>query len=123
SAVELARNPNRFSRNPIPDTRYPSSRNWQPFQYPLNQILRLEFFRFRLVRNDDAVAHHVEDDRLDVLRGDIAAAFEEGLRSRSLDQRDCRPRAGTELDQAGHFEAVLRRVAGRLHDIDDVVLD
>src|SRR5882762_6755378 len=44
--------------------------------------LRRDLLRFRLVGDDQAVAHHIQRDRLDVVRQHVVPAVEERMRSR-----------------------------------------
>ena len=65
---------------------------------PLEDGLGVQVLRLRLVGDADAMAQDVVADGLDVLRGDVAAAFEESVGLRGQGQVDRRPGAAAVLD-------------------------
>src|SRR5262245_30853247 len=80
--------------------------------------------RLGLVRDQDAVAKHVVRDRLDVVRRDVAAARQEGLRLGDLDQRDRGAHRGDVVDQRRQVGQVGGLGIARGGDqVDRVALD
>ena len=69
------------------------------------------------------MAEHVGADRLHVLRRDVAATLEEGVRLGGEGQVERRARRGAILDEGAQVELVGLRLARGEDDVDDVVLD
>src|SRR5579862_2889690 len=77
-----------------------------------------------LVREDDAVAEHIDAHGLDVLGRDVAAVAQERVRARREVEVDRRTRARAERDEVRELaQAVRLGLARRVHDAHDIVAD
>ena len=94
----------------------------KPGEDALHDGLAGQFLGLGLVADDDAVAQHVQADVLHVLRRDVAAPVQEGVRAGGERQVDRRARAGAAADHAVELELVAGRVARGEHHVHDVVL-
>src|SRR5262249_47508750 len=89
----------------------------------LHHLVGVDLLGLGLVGDDDAVAQHVGTDRLHVLRRDVAAALEEGVRLGGEGEVERRARRGAVLDERTEIQLVGLRLARGEDDADDVVLD
>ena len=77
-----------------------SSRHFDDFEHAAHDVLGRDLLGLGLVAEHDAVAQHVGADRLDVLRGDVAAVAQERVRARREVERDAGARAARRIRSA-----------------------
>src|SRR5688500_3024674 len=69
----------------------------------VDEVVRRELLRLRLVGGDDAVAKDIVGERLHVVGHGVGAAFQERLCSRCLRKRDAGARRGSVGDEGLHL--------------------
>ncbi len=77
-------------------------------EHPAEDIVGAEAFGIGLVADDDPVPEHVAREALDVVRGHVVAAREEGVPLGRADERDRGAGTGSELEERGQLERVPR---------------
>ena len=93
------------------------------FQQGGDHIVGGLLLRFRFVAQDDSVPEHLVGDVLHVLGKDVATSRKECIRSRGQGQCDGRSGRCAEVDQSFDGNTMSRRISGRDHEFDDVLLD
>ena len=89
----------------------------------LKDVVGREALGIGLEADQDAMAHDVARQALDVVGRHEIAAGEQGVAAGGSHQGDRGSRAGAELEQRRQRQTERRRVAGGPDQVDDVLLD
>src|SRR5690606_4825394 len=91
-------------------------------EHALQHLILVDAGGLGLEGQDDTVAQHVEEHRLDILRADEVATGQPGVGAGATVQGDTAARAGTVAEPGGQVGVELGREAGRHHQLHQVFL-